>query len=155
MVGEGGDLLTVPESSGALRGASGGRRWFWLGLAAGTPLMAIGVWGILRDAAVTSPFNFALWFIGGNLVHDFLLAPLVFLAGYALQRRVLGRHLGRVQCGLVLSGVVLLFALIPLLGLGKSRLEPTVQPLNYALGIAVTLAVVWASALLVRPWSPR
>jgi hypothetical protein len=128
-----------------------GRRWFWLGLAAGTPLMAIGVWGVLRDAAVTSPFNFALWFIGGNLVHDFLLSPAVFIIGFVLRRRVPGRHLGRVQWGLVLSGIVLLFAAIPLLGLGKSRLEPTVQPLNYGLGVAVTLAVVWASALLVRP----
>ena len=117
--------------------------------------MAIGVWGILRDAAVTSPFNFTLWFIGGNLVHDFLLAPTVFIIGFVLRRRVLGRHLGRVQWGLVLSGIVLLFAAIPLLGLGKSRLEPTVQPLNYGLGIAVTLAVVWASALLVRSRSPR
>ena len=55
-----------------------GRRWFWLGLAAGTPLMAIGVWGIFRDAAVTSPFNFALWFIGGNLVHEADLYSLMF-----------------------------------------------------------------------------
>ena len=115
--------------------------------------MAIGVWGVLRDAAVTSPFNFALWFIGGNLVHDFLLAPAVFIIGFVLRRKVAGRHLGRVQWGLVLSGIVLLFAAIPLLGLGKSRLEPTVQPLNYGVGIAVTLGVVWASALLVRPWS--
>jgi len=128
-----------------------GRRWFWLGLAAGTPLMAIGVWGIFRDAAVTSPFNFALWFIGGNLVHDFLLAPAVFIIGFVLRRRVPGRHLGRVQWGLALSGIVLVFAAIPLLALGKSRLEPTVQPLNYGIGVAVTLGVVWASALLVRP----
>ena len=148
---ESGALRGAPESSGAF--ASGGRRWFWLGLAAGTPLMAIGVWGVLRDAAVTSPFNFAVWFIGGNLVHDFLLSPAVFIIGFVLRRRVPGRHLGRVQWGLVLSGIVLLFAAIPLLGLGKSRLEPTVQPLNYGLGVAVTLAVVWASAMLVRPTS--
>jgi hypothetical protein len=134
-----------------LSGASGGRKWFWLGLAAGTPLMAIGVWGIFRDAAVTSPFNFALWFIGGNLVHDFLLAPVVFLIGLALRRKVPGRRLGRAQWGLALSGIVLLFAAIPVLGLGRSRLEPTVQPLNYGLGVAIILGVVWASALLVRP----
>ena len=150
---ESGASRDAAESSGALRGASGSRRWFWPGLAVGTPLMAIGVWGVLRDAAVTSPFNFALWFIGGNLVHDFLLSPAVFIIGFVLRRRVPGRHLGRVQWGLVLSGIVLLFATIPLLGLGKSRLEPTVQPLNYGLGVAVTLAVVWASALLVRPTS--
>jgi hypothetical protein len=79
----------------------------------------------------------------------------VYVIGFVLRRSVPGRHLGRLQWGLALSGVVLLFATIPLLGLGRSRLEPTVQPLNYGLGIAVTLAVVWASALLVRPGSRR
>src|SRR5207247_2927944 len=47
------------ESSGALSGASGGRRWFWLGLPARQPLMATSVWGFIRDAALTSPFNHA------------------------------------------------------------------------------------------------
>ena len=137
--------------SGALSGASGGRRWFWLGLAAGYPLIAVGVWGIFHDAAVTSPFNFALWFIGGNLVHDFLLAPAVVLLSFALRLVVSPKQLGRVQWGLALSGIVVLFALIPLLGLGKSPLEPTVQPLNYGVGLVIVLAAIWASTLLIRP----
>ena len=105
-----------------------GRRWFWLGLVAGYPLMAIGVWGIFRDSGVTAPFNFALWFVGGNLVHDLVLAPVVLGVGLLLRRRLPGRLLGPVQWGAALSGMVLLFAAIPLLGLGRSPLEPTVQP---------------------------
>jgi hypothetical protein len=130
---------------------SPGRRWFWLGLVAGSPLIAIGVWGIFHDAAVTSPFNFALWFIGGNLVHDFLLAPAVVLLSFALRLVVSPKQLGRVQWGLALSAIVVLFALIPLLGLGKSPLEPTVQPLNYGVGLVIVLAAIWASTLLIRP----
>jgi hypothetical protein len=128
-----------------------GRRWFWLGLIGGYPLIAIGVWGIFHDAAVTSPFNFALWFIGGNLVHDFLLAPAVVLVSFALRLVVSPKSLGRVQWALALSGVVVLFALIPLLRLGKSPLEPTVQPLNYGVGLVIVLAAIWASTLLIRP----
>jgi hypothetical protein len=30
-------------------------------------------------------------------------------------------------------------------------LEPTVQPLNYGVGLAVVLAAIWASTLLIRP----
>ena len=134
-----------------MRGASGGRRWFWLGLVAGYPLIAVGVWGIFHDAPVTSPFNFALWFIGGNLVHDFLLAPVVVLVSFALRLVVSPKHLGRVQWALALTGIVVLFALIPLLGLGRSPLEPTVQPLNYGLGLAVVVSAIWVSTFLIRP----
>lgn len=134
-----------------MNAGSPGRRWFWLGLLAGYPLMAVGVWGIFRDAAVTSPFNFALWFIGGNLVHDFLLAPAVVLVSFALRLVVSPKYLGRVQWGLALTGIVVLFALIPLLRLGKSPLEPTVQPLNYGVGLAVVVAAIWVSTLLIRP----
>jgi hypothetical protein len=35
--------------------------------------------------------------------------------------------------------------------LGKSPLEPTVQPLNYGVGLAVVVAAIWASTLLIRP----
>jgi len=113
--------------------------------------MAIGVWGILRDSVVTAPFNFALWFVGGNLVHDLVLAPVVLGVRLLLRRRLPGRLLGPVQWGAALSGMVLLFAAIPLLGLGRSPLEPTVQPLDYGLGVAIALGVVWLSALLLRP----
>jgi hypothetical protein len=130
---------------------SPGRRWFWLGLVAGYPLIAIGVWGIFHDAAVTSPLNFALWFVGGNLVHDVLLAPAVVVISFALRLVVSPRHLGRVQWGLALTGLVVLFGLIPLLRLGKSPLEPTVQPLDYVAGLVIVLAAIWVSTLLIRP----
>ena len=137
----------MSESPGERRA---GRKWFWLGLVAGYPFIAIGVWGVVRDAAVTAPSNFALWFIGGNLVHDALLAPAVVVVSLALRLVVSPKHLGRVQWALALTGIVALFALIPLLGLGRSHLEPTVQPLNYGLGFAVVVGGIWAAALLVR-----
>ncbi len=117
---------------------------------AGYPFIAVGIWGVFHDAAVTAPSNFALWFIGGNLVHDALLAPVVAVVSLALRLVVSPKHLGRVQWGLALTGIVGLFALIPLLGLGRSHLEPTVQPLNYGLGFAVVVAAIWASAPFVR-----
>lgn len=133
------------------REAHPGRRWFWLGAVVGYPLIAVGVWGVLKDSAVTAPGNFALWFIGGNIVHDALLAPAVVILSFALRLVASPRNLGRVQWALALTGIVTLFALIPLLGLGKTRLEPTVQPLNYGLGFVIVVAAIWVAAFLVRP----
>ena len=126
-----------------------GRRWFWLGLLVGVPLMAIGMVGIFRDAGVTAPANFALWFVAGGVLHDALLAPAVLVIGWAMRRLVPGRALGPVQAAAALTGFVLVLALIPLLGWGRRAAEPTVQPLNYPLGVAVILAVIWAGAGLL------
>jgi hypothetical protein len=139
MAGEGGDRLNAQAP---------GRRWFVLGLAMGLPIMGIGVWGIFHDSGVTAPANFALWFIGGNIVHDAILAPAVVLVSFALRLVVSPRWLGRVQWALALTGIVALFALIPLLGLGHYPVEHTVQPLNYWLGLAIVVAAIWVSALL-------
>lgn len=125
-----------------------GRRWFYLGLVLGVPVMAYGALGILRNSGLTAPVNFVFWFVGGNLVHDFALAPFVFVVGFLLRRKVPARWLAPVQWAMVLSGIVVLFSLIPLAGLGRSRLEPTVQPLNYGLGLVIVVAAIWATALL-------
>lgn len=125
-----------------------GRRWFYLGLLVGVPVMAFGAQGILRNSALTSPVNFVFWFVGGNLVHDFLLAPFVFISGYLVRQRVPARFLARVQWALALTGIVALFALIPLAGLGHRRVEPTVQPLNYPLGLSIVVAAIWVTAFL-------
>ena len=123
-----------------------GRRWFWLGVVLGWPLIAVGAFGILRDSGVSAPVNFAVWFVGGNLVHDLVFAPLVLLGGVALRRVVPSRFLGPVQWASALTGIVALFALIPLAGWGRRAVEPTVQPLNYAVGFVVIVAAVWAAA---------
>lgn len=132
-----------------------GRRWFVLGLLLGLPFIGIGVWGIFHDSGVTAPSNLALWFIGGNLVHDAVLAPSVVVISSALRLVVSPRSLGRVQAALALTGIVALFALIPLLRLGHLPTERTVQPLNYWAGLAIVVAAIWVPALLIPRRRPR
>lgn len=123
-----------------------GRRWFWLGLAAGGPFIAIGVRTILDASAVSAPVNFAEWFLGGALAHDLVLAPLTLAVGLALRRVVPTRALGTVQWAAALTVIVGLFALIPLAGLGRRAADPSVQPLNYWLGFGVLVAAIGGAA---------
>jgi hypothetical protein len=112
-------------------------------------LIAIGARGILLgNRAVTSPINFSVWFVGGNLIHDLVVAPLVLVVAAALRRLAPARFLGPVQWASALTGIVLLLALIPLAGWGRSPRQPTVQPLNYAPGTALVLGTIWLTAAI-------
>lgn len=135
--------------------APGSHRGLWIGVALGVPVMAFALWGILEESAATDPPEMARWLLGGLVVHDLLLAPLV--AGLGV---VLGRVLGPpwrlpVRTGLFASAVVVAVAWAPLRGYGRDRVpdNPSVQPLDYATGTATVLAVVWVAVALWVAWS--
>lgn len=132
-----------------------GRCWFWIGLAAGLPLIAIGVKGIALSSGVSAPRSFVEWLLGGDLVHDLVIAPAVLAVGALLRRVVPARYLGPVQWATALTAIVALFTLIPLFGWGKRPGEPTVQPLNYPLGFGIVAGAVWVSAGVAMLWRRR
>ena len=124
----------------------GPSRWFWPGLVVGLPFIVVGVRDLLSSAGVSAPFNFALWFFGGALVHDFVLAPVTLVVAAALRRWVPQRALGTVQWAGALTVLVGAFALIPLVGWGRRPAEPTLQPLDYWLGFGIVVGAIWAAA---------
>jgi hypothetical protein len=63
-----------------------GWRW-WTGLSVGGAVGVLGLAGLLRDATKTMPLVWLKWLVGLVLVHDFVLAPLVLLAGRRLRDR--------------------------------------------------------------------
>ena len=81
---------------------------FWIGLAIGGAVMAFGVRGVIMDSRATHPTELARWVIGADLLHDFLLAPLVIAGGWIAVRVVPRAWRVPVQAGLVASGVVAL-----------------------------------------------
>jgi hypothetical protein len=87
----------------------------------------------------------AAWFVGGPLVHDGLVAPVVGVAGLALTRFVPRPWRTPVAVGVVLTAVLTLLA-IPLLWRPFHVVtNPGLHDRNYAAGLAVALGVVWLS----------
>ena len=143
--------------SGAPEGHGPG---FWVGLVIGGAVMTFGVVGLLDNANAVNPFAFATWFVGADLAHDLLLAPLVCLVGALLVRAVRMPWRVPVQGGLVASAIVLAVAWAPLRGYGRTAVpdNPTVLPLDYSTAVLTVLAAVWAAVatwLALTAWARR
>lgn len=126
-----------------------GGRWFWLGLAAGWSVMAWAAWGILADHDATNPSGLARWALGGALLHDLVLAPVVLLVGAILARRLPASVRGPISGALALSGIVVLFAYPLVRGFGRHEQNSSTLPLDYTTNVVVVVGLVWLATLAV------
>ena len=122
---------------------------FWVSQAVGWAVIGFGVFGILSNSLDTRPANLARFVVGGALLHDLVVAPVVLLLGVVLARAVPSRARATVQAALVVTGVVALFSYPLVRAYGLAANNPTSLPHNYALNVTVVLGLVWAVAAAV------
>jgi hypothetical protein len=124
------------------------RGWlFWGSAAVGWAVVAFGLWTLLQRAGSTKPLNFALLFIGIAVAHDLLFAPTLSLMGRFAAPRLSSAIRTIVFTAAVVSGSLVLVALPPVLG--DPADNATLLPRNYAAGLLLSLALVWATAVIV------
>ena len=134
---------------------------FWLSAAVGWLVIAAGLRGIVQNSVDTRPGNLARFVVGGALLHDLIVAPLVIVVAVLVGRAVPGRARAVVQGALVVSAVVALFSYPLVRAYGLATNNPTSLPHDYATNLLVVLGVVWAvaAALVVarmrRPPAPK
>lgn len=119
---------------------------FWISAVLGWAVIAWGVRGIFQHSLDTRPSNLAKFVVGGALLHDLFVAPLVILLGVALARAVRGRARAVVQAALAVSGIVALFSYPLVRAYGLAANNPTSLPHNYAANLMIVLGVIWAVA---------
>ena len=119
---------------------------FWVSAALGWAVIGVGLRGIFEKHVDTRPGQLARFVLGGALVHDLFVAPLVILAAVLVARTVPGRTRPFVQAALVVSAVVALFAYPLVRGYGLATNNPTSLPHNYAVNLLLVLGVGWAVA---------
>lgn len=124
-------------------------RIFWPLAVVGFGIMGFGVLGLFHDSARTHPDEWIRWFLGSVIVHDLVLAPVVFIVGRAIRRTVPTTLRSAVTGALVASAISLLI-LYPLLrGYGRDPNNPSVLPLHYARNLLIVLGTIWSIAALV------
>lgn len=130
--------------------APSGTAW-WVGLAAGSAVIAYGLWGLARALPPPARIQWAVWLVGGLAVHDFVLVPLYFGLWFVVRRFVPKKASLPVQVGLVLTGVLTLVAYPLVAGYGRAA-QPgntSVLPHDYLTNLAGVLGVVWAVVAVV------
>jgi len=119
---------------------------FWISAVAGWAVIAWGLRGVFQHSLETRPSNLAKFVVGGALLHDLLVAPLIIVAGVLVARAVPSRARAVVQGALAISGIVALFSYPLVRAYGLATNNPTSLPHNYAAGLMIVLGVVWAVA---------
>jgi hypothetical protein len=109
----------------------------------GALTMVGGAVGLVLHLHRTHPVGTAIYYVGGALAHDLIIAPLVILVGVLVAAVVPHAYRPAVRGGLIVSGAMTLIALPLLLGKGKQADNPSHVPLPYGRNLLLILAVVW------------
>lgn len=125
---------------------------FWLSAVAGWVVIGVGLRGIFMKSIDTRPSNLAKFVVGGALLHDLLIAPVVIVLGVALARSVPRRARATVQGALAVTAILALFSYPLVRAYGLNTHNPTSEPHNYTMNLLIVLSVVWAVAagLVIR-----
>ena len=97
--------------------------------------MLVGIVGILRHTDATPPSSYLQFFVGGDLVHDLVVAPIAALVAFVVLRRDAGgRRAAPLRAALFGSAVMIAIAWPGIRHYGRMRAPDnvSVQPLNYA-----------------------
>lgn len=130
-------------------------RSFWALAVIGWAVMVFGIVGAIANENRTAPTEMAAWILGMALMHDLVLAPVVFAAGMAIRRSIPPRVRAALQGALIATGVLVIYSFPLLRGYGRRPSNPTVQPNNYAIGFAIVVAVAWVVSATVLWWASR
>ncbi len=116
-----------------------------IGLLVGIPMMAWGVYTIFLHQLGNPPASVARFFIGGDVIHDVIVAPIAALVGVVILRRIPTVARAQVRAALFTSAIVVAIAWPGIREYGRMRApdNASVQPLNYATAVATVVAVVW------------
>lgn len=117
--------------------------------AGGVAMLGYGAWGVLHGIHESALESIGRWLLGGLILHDAVLAPIVFITGY-IAYRITGPRVRRALAAILLIGGSAALVALPEFLLPPGNTNPTVHPLNYARDFAIVGgSVILAAALYV------
>jgi len=121
-----------------------------IAFAVGYGIMIFGALGLLRAVSLRRAGQVAAWVAAADVLHDFVLAPLVCVLGLVIARRVAPTWRWPVRAGAIGTALVLALAYPAMRGFGRESApgNPSVLPLDYRTAVLTALGIVWAVAAL-------
>lgn len=127
--------------------SSTGRPAFWAAVVLGWGVIAFGVVGLLDRFGARGTLDVGLWVVGGNVLHDAVIAPIAFVVAVGLALVVRRPWRAPLLAGLATSAMVVAVAYPALRGFGREANNPSLLPLDYGTAVLTVLAVVWGGVL--------
>ena len=122
----------------------------------GVLLLAWGAFVMFDSVRPTRIPGVALWIAAAIVLHDAILAPIVFVFGIALRRagrRTTGTVIAIVQGGIVVGSIVSLVAVPTIVAKNFAPANPTVLPLDYGLNLGIFWLVLAVLTVGLSVWA--
>ncbi|MGZ0711909.1 hypothetical protein ACWPKO_26590 (plasmid) [Coraliomargarita sp. W4R53] len=125
-------------------------------IAVGTLAMGVGAFVLSNDISSSQYPAIATWLIAALIIHDVLIAGVVFavaLAGRRAATRVPFVPIVIVQSALAIAAIVALIVIPEIVKDAVGTANPSILPLNYAANLAffmIALAIVTAIAIALH-----
>ncbi len=116
--------------------------------AVGVVVAGYGVWLLVSRSSTDQLRSVVTWLVGGVVVHDAVLAPLVLVAGWLALRPLPAWVRGPVACGALVLGTLTVLAVPVLGGWGRRGDNPTLLDRDYVAGWWVVALVVLAGVVV-------
>ena len=125
----------------------------------GTSGLLFGLYVLFDTVRITRLPGVALWIGAAIVLHDAVLAPLVFFCGLLLRRagrRVTGTIVLVVQAAIVVGSIMTLIVVPAIVARSLTSNNPSILPLDYGRNLALfwvavaLVATVWSVVLYAR-----
>lgn len=129
-------------------------RYWRIGLLiVGIALLGVGGIVLLQEVSPKRYIGILAWFVGALIIHDGIIAPIVFLITIVMRtklQRVPGVIVAIIQGALVVGAIITLVVVPEIMKKAIGTLSTSILPQNYALhlvGFYVVLAVLTVAAI--------
>ena len=128
------------------------RRWRVALIVVGLALLALGGWVLLTDVKPQQYIGILTWFLGALIIHDGIIAPIVFAIGLGMRRassRIPFVVLVIVQGALVTIALLVAIVVPEILKKSIGTGNETLLPLDYARNLSIVVVALLALAAVL------
>ncbi|HUC04766.1 MAG TPA: hypothetical protein VL961_05155 [Acidimicrobiales bacterium] len=127
---------------------------FWVGVALGWTAIGIGLFGLVDHPRSASAFKVLRLLIGLNVVNDAVVVPAVLLLALAVRRMAPRWFILPAQVWFIAAGSVSVYAYPLVGGFGRSKVNASILPHDYAHSYLIVLGCITAFSALLA-WRSR
>ncbi len=151
-------MSTAPEESGPRAGETSsegeGDAVFWAGVAIGWTAIGIGLFGVLDHPGSANAFKVFRLLVGLNIVNDAIVIPTVLVLAFAVRRLAPRWLILPAQVWFIMAGTVVVYAYPLVGGYGRSKVNSSILPHDYAHSLLIVLGSItlFSALLALRSW---